>query len=93
MPQNEAKSTPNRDHASNEVLLAQQRSSTSDSSRAPLVLLVLEYVDFSQTSHGMVLLVESVREIPSKKSIQETRHLHRRGNEFQNGSIVYSVWK
>ena len=43
MPQNKAESTPNLDHVSRQVQLAQQRSTTNDSSRKSLVLLVLGY--------------------------------------------------
>ena len=52
------KSTPSRDHAPTQVQLAEQHSTTS----VPLVVLVLECVVFSQTSHGLFLLVELVQE-------------------------------
>ena len=41
---------------------------TNDPSHNPLVPLVLGHVVFSQTSHGMILLVDLVQEIRSKCS-------------------------
>ena len=63
-PQNDAESNPSRDHAPTQEKLAEQRSTTSDSNRAPFVPFVLDYDQSPQTSLEMTLLVEfGAREI------------------------------